>query len=106
MFVVEEVPHGQFKRDGDNLEITVEVDLLHALVGFRAKVPTLDGRVVALPIREVVETGSTRIISGEGMPRKAGGKGDLRVKFKVNFPKTVSSQQADLLRQALGNGAS
>jgi DnaJ-class molecular chaperone len=41
-----------------------------------------------VPLREVVHPGYERIVKGEGMPisKAPGSKGNLRIKFNVQFP--------------------
>lgn len=42
-------------------------------------------------------------VSGQGMPRKAGGRGNLIVHLKTRFPR-LSAEQKSTIRQALGPG--
>lgn len=42
-------------------------------------------------------------ISGQGMPRKAGGRGQLVVHLKTRFPR-LSAEQKNVIRQTLGPG--
>jgi DnaJ-related protein SCJ1 len=47
-FVVVEAPHPVFRRDGDDLHMTLSVSLLEALTGFSKTVTHLDGRIVTV----------------------------------------------------------
>jgi len=44
VFVLQEQPHAQFKRKGDDLYITRDISLSEALCGFNMELPHLDGR--------------------------------------------------------------
>ncbi|KAG7236950.1 hypothetical protein INR49_032956 [Caranx melampygus] len=79
-----------FKRDGNDLFMTHKIGLVEALCGFQFMLKHLDGRqiVVKYPAGKVIEPGSVRVVRGEGMPqyRNPFEKGDLYVKFDVQFP--------------------
>ena len=93
-FVVKESAHPVFKRDGDNLFMTVEVPLVDALVGFTHKVEHLDGREVVINVTGPVECEDIQKVKGEGMPRRSGnGKGDLFVTWTIDFPETLTEEQ-------------
>jgi DnaJ family protein B protein 4 len=87
-FVLDELPHPVFRRDGNNLVVQHTVHLADALSGFTATLTHLDGRRIPVTVDVVVGPGSTRVVRGEGMPSKAG-RGDLIVEFDVEFPTTL-----------------
>eukprot|EP00050_Salpingoeca_kvevrii_P011270 m.14086 g.14086 ORF g.14086 m.14086 type:complete len:387 (-) comp3344_c0_seq1:293-1453(-) len=99
VFEVEQLPHPRFTRDGDDLETTVHIPLVDALCGTTVSIKALDGRQLTLPVSRVTPE-TVRHISGEGMPRKNGGRGDLRVKFTIEYPVLDDTQKAHL-RQVL-----
>ncbi|KAL8278799.1 hypothetical protein RQP46_008868 [Phenoliferia psychrophenolica] len=119
VFVIEEKPHELFKRDGDDLILTVKVPLVDALSGptppatFSRTVKTLDGRTLHydLPYPSVkyggppLRPGQTIKIAGEGMPisKKASPKkkGDLLVKVEIEFPTRMTPAQAEGVRKVL-----
>lgn len=104
VFIVKEKPHPVFKREGDNLRCTVKISLKDALgAGDRQKlkVPTIDGKGVEVPLRGVTQPGSTRVVSGYGMPKKGGGHGDLVVTFDVQFPVSLTPTQQAAIAKAL-----
>ena len=88
MFVVQQAPHLHFIRQGDDLTVTVGIGLAQALGGGTVDVPTLDGRILRVPLKEVVTPGYERLVKNEGMPvsRRPGSKGDLRLRFEVRYP--------------------
>uniref|UniRef100_A0A8C9L6Y9 CR-type domain-containing protein n=1 Tax=Pavo cristatus TaxID=9049 RepID=A0A8C9L6Y9_PAVCR len=74
-----------FQRDGNDLHMTHKIGLVEALCGFQFTFKHLDGRqiVVKYPPGKVIEP-----VRGEGMPqyRNPFEKGDLYIKFDVQFP--------------------
>lgn len=104
-FVVEEKPHPIFKRDGDDLSCEIELSLVEAFTGFSREIKTLDGRTLKVsgPEGTVAQPGQVKLFTREGMPnQRTGGKGNLRVKLNVKFPKTVTKEQADGIKRLFG----
>ncbi|TXG53740.1 hypothetical protein EZV62_018996 [Acer yangbiense] len=97
IFLIDEKRHPLFNRDGDNLEIAVEIPLVQALTGCSLSVPLLGGEKMSLSIIEnIIFPGYEKVIKGQGMPnpKEAGAKrGDLVVKFLVDFPTHLSDEQ-------------
>lgn len=83
-------PHPLFKRIANDLEVTVNVSLYEALMGFEREIEHLDGRLLRLsvPRGQIVRPGSGMEVQGMGMPLRedAGAFGRLRVRFGVDFP--------------------
>jgi len=104
VLVVKEKPHAVFRRDGHNLLFHARCSLADALCGFKVDVPTLDGRVLRVNIRDVVRPSYTKIVAGEGMPiSKSGGtaRGDLLITFDVDYPHTLPDAVKAQLRSVL-----
>ncbi|RYR80306.1 DnaJ 1 [Alternaria tenuissima] len=89
----------KFKRNGSDILHTATIPFTTAVLGGEIKVPTLDGEVkVKVPTGS--GTGDRITLSGMGMKvlsGRRGGKGDLRVEFKVNMPKYLSVNQRTIL---------
>ena len=74
--------------------------------------PNAAGRAVTaalsrqVPVHDVARPGSEKRVRGEGLPvsKPPGGRGDLRVRFDVQLPRTLSDQQKAGLRQLLPSG--
>lgn len=86
-------PHPLFKRlKNDDLLVDQTISLGNALSGYEFTIQTLDKRL--LVIRDVhgkagskiIQPGSIKMIPGEGLPGKGGKRGNLYVRFKVDFP--------------------
>ena len=96
IFVVHEMPHPRFEREGDDLRLTHTVSLKDSLCGGWIPIPTLDGHdhpLLFTGADGVIAPGRQRSIDGLGMPRRdaavgglTGERGRLVVVFEVEFP--------------------
>lgn len=104
VFVIRDKPHPKFTRDGANLKYTAKVSLRDALCGGTLSVPSLGSETkIPLPLEAIVKPGSTKRIGGQGLPfhKDPKRRGDLIVSFDVLFPKELSSDTKDILRDIL-----
>ncbi|KAJ4363048.1 mdj1 protein precursor [Neocucurbitaria cava] len=90
----------KFKRNGSDILHTATIPLTTAVLGGEIKVPTLDGEVM-VKVPTGSGTGDRVTLSGMGMKvlssGRRGGKGDLKVEFKVSMPKYLSVNQRTIL---------
>ncbi|XP_048840000.1 dnaJ homolog subfamily B member 13 isoform X3 [Brienomyrus brachyistius] len=95
--------HPRFSRQEHNLIYTYDIDLEKALTGFSMEIETLDGRLLNIPVNDIVHPNYTKVVPGEGMPQSADPRrrGDLIIKFHVKFPEKLSLQGKKLIKQAL-----
>lgn len=100
IYTLKTVPHPVFERDGADLVYTAKLPLCDALSGTALKIKTLDGRMLSIPVVQVVQSGTKAVVPGEGLPTLEGGKGDLRIVFDITFPKTLSETQKSILKSA------
>ena len=104
--VVREKPHDRFVREGADLHLKHAISLADAICGLpHLDVRSLDAaaRVLRVNFKGVAITPATsKVVAGEGMPRRGGGKGDLVITFDVRFPSTPI---ADPAKQAALRGA-
>ena len=103
-FVIEEKPHSVFKRQGDDLKVSLNVSLVEALTGFSRQITTLDGRSVTVSGAQgssPIQPGQVILVKAEGMPisKSPGKKGDLLVAINVKFPSTVTEAQRQVIRE-------
>ena len=104
IFIIKQAPHPTFSRDGDNLSMDLRISLLDSLVGFKVNFRHLDGHVVTVEKSDVSYCSEVVVVRGEGMPRKSKGsksRGDLFVTLLIDFPRTFTDSQKDLIRKAL-----
>ena len=90
-------PHPIFRRDRDNLAITVPITFFEATLGAEINVPTLDGSV-RLRIPAGTSGGKTFRVKGRGV-ESANGTGDLLVTVEVSVPTNLTDHQRELLEQ-------
>ncbi|OAR02607.1 hypothetical protein LLEC1_02512 [Akanthomyces lecanii] len=102
-FVVEEKPHLIYTREGNDLIQNVTLDLKEALTGWKRTVSTIDGKQINLDKSGPTQPGSEDRYPGLGMPlsKKPGERGDFIIKYKVNFPSSLSAAQKNKLREIL-----
>ena len=78
-------PHRFFTRDGDNIRLDLPVGLDEAVLGAKAKVPTVDGPVM-LSVPKGSTSGKTLRLKGRGFTGKSGQRGDQLVTLMVDLP--------------------
>lgn len=91
------VNNTKFKRDGDNLYSTIDIDLYKALLGGEQMVDTFDGKV-KLTIKPETENGTKVKLKGKGFPKykKEGQFGDLFITYNIKIPKNLSHKEKEL----------
>ncbi|DAZ99235.1 TPA: hypothetical protein N0F65_008102 [Lagenidium giganteum] len=96
-------PHDVFRRRQDDLEMTLDISLLEALVGFDRQVTHLDGHAVRLHRTELVQPESVWRIAREGMPVRGTSRqyGDLLVYFNIGYPRALNATEKHLVSQFL-----
>ncbi|KAJ9564908.1 hypothetical protein OSB04_000874 [Centaurea solstitialis] len=94
-FVIDEKQHLVFKRNGDDLEVAVELSLVDALTGCTLTFPYLDGEQSCLLIEDVITPGYRMTIAGQGMTLQTEDekRGNLNIKFSVRFPQHLTKEQ-------------
>jgi curved DNA-binding protein len=97
---IEVVPRPGFQREGDDLTVTVPVDLYTALLGGQVQVSTLD-RTVKLTIPPGTANGKVFRLRGLGMPnlRNPDQRGDLYATVHVQLPQDLSQKEEELVQQ-------
>jgi len=104
VIVIEEKAHERFTRDGDNLKIDVEIDLLTALAGGKVAIKHLDDHALLIDILPgtPIKEGDLKVIKDQGMPAvRHHDPGDLFVKFHIKFPEYLDADAITKLENAL-----
>ncbi|CAI5741361.1 unnamed protein product [Peronospora destructor] len=88
-------PHPTYTREGDQLWMDMDISLREALVGFRRSFTHLDGRRVEVVRDEITPPRFVTVLKDEGMPKqhRPSEKGQLHIKFHVQFPESLSEEQ-------------
>ncbi len=97
-FVIADDP--QFTRMGNNLHITVPINLYTAILGGDVRVDTLDGQV-KLKVKPGTQNDTKARLKGKGFPKykQEGSFGDLIVTYSVELPTHLSEKEKELFRE-------
>jgi len=91
-------PHPVFKRQGDDLIIKKEVNLIDLLLEKKIEIPTISSGKLKVEIPADFDLKSNLRISGEGMPRFGSyGRGDLIVELTIKTLKKLSAKAKKIL---------
>lgn len=92
--------HSIFKRLGNDLYATINLDLYTAVLGGELILDTLNGKV-KLKVKPETQNGSKVKLKGKGFPvyKKEGQFGDLFVTFSIQIPTNLTDQQKELFMQ-------
>jgi molecular chaperone DnaJ len=92
--------HPVFRRDGDNIYLTVPVTATEAALGAKVEVPTIDGRA-ELKIPPGTQSGQKLRLREKGVPSatKDGVRGDEIVEITVSVPMPRDERTKELLRE-------
>ncbi|XP_034034598.1 dnaJ homolog subfamily B member 13 isoform X1 [Thalassophryne amazonica] len=103
VFIMRQKPHPYFTRDHNNLIYKAKISLKMALTGFSVDVKTLDGRLLSIPINDIVHPTYTKVVTGEGMPHSQdpSHRGNLIITFDIQFPDKLDVERRHLIKQAL-----
>jgi curved DNA-binding protein len=90
----------QFKRDGDDLYATVDLDLYKAMLGGEMVVNTFDGKA-KLTITPETQNGTKVKLKGKGFPvyKMEGKHGDLYITFNLKTPTKLSAKEKELFAE-------
>ena len=98
LITVSIAPHPFFKVDGGDLRVDLPITLYEAVLGGKVRVPTL-GNAVELSIPKNTSSGRTFRLKGKGLPKAAGGPGDLFVTTRIMLPDGNDSELEALMHK-------
>lgn len=89
-----------FKRMGNDLYTTVDIDLYTAVLGGEITIDTLSGKI-KLKIKPETQNGTKIRLKGKGFPvyKKEGEFGDLFITLSVKIPTHLTEKQKELFRE-------
>ena len=88
-------PHEFFKRDGNDIHLTVPVDFIDAILGTSVDVPTVYGEAT-LNIPAGTQPGQIFRMRGQGVKDLRSGKpGDQYVHLDIKMPTSLNRKQKD-----------
>jgi curved DNA-binding protein len=90
----------KFKRMGNDVHTTEEIDLYTAVLGGEITIDTLGGKV-KLKVKPETQNGTKIRLKGKGFPvyKKEGEFGDLFVTFSVKLPVNLTEKQKELFKE-------
>ncbi len=90
----------RFKREGNNLETTVDLDLYSAVLGGDVTVETFDGKV-KLKVPPETQNGTKIKLKGKGFPvyKQEGKYGDLFITYHIKIPTKLSEKEKELFTE-------
>ena len=84
-------PHPVFRREGDDIVLTLPISMDEAILGGKVAVPTIDGPV-SLTIPKGATSGQTLRLRGRGVhPARAAKAGDQRVELRIATPPEIDA---------------
>ena len=92
--------HPVFRRDADDIYLTVSVTVPEAALGAKIEVPTIDGRA-QLKIPPGTQSGQKLRLREKGVPSatKDGARGDEIVEVKIVVPRVHDERSKEILRE-------
>ena len=92
--------HPQFKRLGNDLYTSVDLDMYTAILGGEITIETLNGKV-KLDVAPETQNGSKVKLKGKGFPvyKQEGQFGDLYVTYTLKIPTKLTDQQKALFTE-------
>ena len=92
--------HPKFKRLGNDLYTTADLDLYTAVLGGEITIDTLDSKV-KLKVSPETQNGSKIKLKGKGFPvyKKEGQFGDLYITYSVVIPRNLTEKQKKLFTE-------
>src|SRR5262245_10351837 len=92
-------PHELFRREGDDLHLTVPVAVHEAALGAKIDIPTLDG-LARLRVPPGTQSGQRFRLRERGIPSpRDGRRGDVVVEVRLTLPKLLDERSKELLRE-------
>ena len=98
LITVTVAPHPYFKIEASNLRLDLPITLYDAVLGGKARVPTLNG-AVELAIPAGTNSGRTFRLKTKGLPAPGGGRGDLFATVRIMLPDRIDADFEQLMRQ-------
>jgi molecular chaperone DnaJ len=92
-------PHPTFRREGDDLHVTIPIAIHEAALGAKIDVPSFDGPV-RLRVPPGTQSGQRFRLRDRGVPSpRDARRGDLVVEVKLVLPRMLDERSKELLRE-------
>lgn len=90
--------HPTFRREGDELHMTVPIAIHEAALGAKIDIESPDG-TVRLRVPPGTQSGQRFRLRDRGAPSKNGQRGDLVVEVRMRLPRVLDERSKELLRE-------
>ena len=95
---VDILEHPVYRREGDELHMTVPIAVHEAALGAKIEIPTPDGNV-RLRVPPGTQSGQRFRLRDRGAVGRNGRRGDLVVDVRMKLPKVLDERSKELLRE-------
>ncbi len=101
IILVEETPHPELKRDGNNLIYDLYLSIPEAALGTSVDIPTIDGKA-RFKLDAGTQAGKLLRLKGKGLPEvNSYVKGDIIININVWTPQNLSKEEKSLMEKLL-----
>ncbi len=91
--------HPVFRRDGDDIVVSLPITLDEAVLGGKVEAPTIDGPV-SLTVPKGASSGQVLRLRGRGVKRRGGeNRGDQRVELRIVAPPKIDGELAEFMER-------
>ncbi len=91
-------PHPVFRREGDDILITLPITIDEAVLGGKVTAPTIDGPV-SVNIPKGANSGRILRLRGRGVARASGPAGDALIELRIVTPPAIDAALSDFLAE-------
>lgn len=103
LVVIEEIPHKELKREGQNLHYDLYISYSDAVLGAIKEVPIINGKA-RINISSGIQSGKTLRLKGKGLPSIENYKnGDLFIHVNLWTPQELDKEQKDFFKKMKKN---
>lgn len=95
--------HENFRKEGHNLVMDLNVKLTDALLGTELNLQTLDGEI-KVKIPEGVTHGEVLRVKGKGVPYEKNYRGDILIRVHITIPKKLSKDAKKVIESLKKEG--
>lgn len=97
--VIEEIPHDELRREGENLHYEAFINFVDAVLGESIEVPTVNGKA-KIKVEPGTQSGKMLRLRGKGLPvLQRHGHGDLFIHINVWTPQKFSKEEKEILEK-------
>lgn len=96
LVTVQVAPHPVFRRDGDDIHVTLPITIDEAILGGKVTAPTIDGPV-SVTIPKGASSGRILRLRGRGVVRASSKAGDALIELRIVAPPEIDPELADFI---------